>query len=192
MKTIVWDIDDVLNELMLCWFQYFCEIRQDIIPIGFDDLKKNPPCNILDISLDEYLTSLDNFRASENSRNMTPNNKIITWFHEYGHKYRHIALTSRSRKTISVLAEWLFRFYGDWIRTISFIPSERSGENLPVYDSSKAEFLKWLDKVDLFIDDSEENILDAKRAGVNAVLFPRPWNSSALTVDKLLHQVSNL
>ncbi len=192
MKTIVWDIDDVLNELMFYWFEDYCHTILPYIPVEFKDLKENPPCKILNISREEYLNSLDNFRLSNKGRNINPNEDVLSWFNEYGHKYRHISLTSRSRKTISVLSEWLFKFYGDWIRTISFIPSERSGENLPKYDSSKVEFLKWLDKADLYIDDSEENILGAKRAGVNALLFPRPWNSSTITVNTLLHQVSHL
>ena len=192
MKTIVWDVDDVLNELMYYWFEECYKNEYSDLTHTFNDLYENPPYYILKMSKDDYLTSLDKYRISDNGRNLSPNKNVLAWFHKNGYKYRHIALTSRSRKTVPILSEWLFRHYGDWIRTMSFIPAKRHGEKIPAYDSKKADFLMWLGKIDLFIDDSEENVNMAEKIGVNSLLYPRPWNSSSLTVDQFLNQISIL
>ncbi|MDB9822144.1 hypothetical protein OAC89_00410 [Deltaproteobacteria bacterium] len=192
MKTIIWDVDDVLNKLMFYWFEDCYKNEHGNTRQTFNDLVKNPPHDILSISRDEYLTSLDMYRISEKGRNLAPNKHVLAWFNENGYKYRHIALTSRSRKTVPILSEWVFRYYGDWIRTLSFIPAKRSGERLPVYDAKKADYLIWLEKADLFIDDSEENVQEAEEAGISSLLYPRPWNKSSLTDNQFLKQVSIL
>jgi FMN phosphatase YigB (HAD superfamily) len=192
LKTIVWDVDDVLNELMYHWFEECYKNEHADLTLTFNELVKNPPHDILRISKEDYLSSLDTYRISEKGRNLAPNKDILDWFYINGSEYRHIALTSRSRKTIPILSEWVFRHYGDWIRTLSFIPAKRPLENVPVYDVKKADFLVWLEKVDLYIDDMEENIKAAKKVGINSLLYPRPWNSSSLTVKQFFKKVSIL
>jgi phosphoglycolate phosphatase-like HAD superfamily hydrolase len=192
MKTIVWDVDDVLNELMFCWFKDCYQKEHSNSSLTFDKLVGNPPHAILNISREEYLISLDQYRMSDKGRTLPPNRHVLTWFQKDGHKYRHIALTARPRRTLPLLAEWVFRHYGDWIRTLAFVPSARSGESLPVYDSSKADYLVWLEKVVLFIDDSEENIQTVQKAGIKSLLYPRPWNKSPLDVDQFFKQLAML
>ena len=190
MKTIVWDVDDVLNDLTYSWFQEYRNVRQPNSTLKYQDLTQNPPHKILGITINEYLSSLDNFRNSEKGRNLKPNQQILDWLRKNGAKFRHIALTMRSRQTISSLAEWIFHHFGDWIHTFSFIPANREGEKLPVYDKCKTDFLMWLGKVNYFIDDSAKNVEDAKEIGITAFLFPQPWNNSPLSVKQILEEIS--
>ena len=73
MKTIAWDVDDVLNELMFYWFEDCYKNEHNNIKQNFKDLVNNPPQDILGISNDEYLKSLDRFRISEKGRNLPQN-----------------------------------------------------------------------------------------------------------------------
>ena len=42
-----------------------------------------------------------------------------------------------------------------------FVPSPRLGEQAPEYDRNKADYLKWLNKVDILVEDSEQNIQES-------------------------------
>lgn len=191
MKTIVWDVDDVLNDLMRCWLEDYKKAKGPrSIKIKYEDIVQNPPHEILGITQNEYLISLDIFRNSSKAVKLAPNMHILRWLKKDGAKFRHIALTSRPRNTVSSLAAWLFQHFGDWIRTFSFIPSFREGEQVPVYDNSKTDFLRWLGKVDFFVDDSTENVISAEMAGIKSFLFPQPWNKSQLPIEKILGEIS--
>lgn len=190
MKTIVWDVDDVLNGLMYSWFQEHRDLYNPSSTLKYQDLTQNPPHEILGITINEYLSSLDNFRNSEKGRNLKPSQQILDWFKRDGAKFRHIILTARSKQTVPGLAEWVFHYFGDWIRTLSFIPANRQGEKLPIYDKCKADFLKWLGKADYFIDDSAENVKAAEEIGSTSFLFPQPWNNGQLTVEQILEKIS--
>jgi len=190
MKTIIWDVDDVLNDLMYSWFKECWRVYDPNSNLNYHDLIQNPPHEILEITLNEYKLSLDNYRNSEKGRNLKPNEQIINWLRKDGAKFRHIALTARPKQTIPFLAEWIFHHFGDWIRTLSFVPSYRENEKLPVYDKTKTDFLNWLNKADYFIDDSEENINEAKKIGITSFLFPQPWNNGKLTVKQILKNIS--
>jgi hypothetical protein len=63
---------------------------------------------------------------------------------------------------------------------------------LPAYDRTKGEFLHWLDKRAVLIDDSEANIEAATALGQSGILFPQPWNSSRLSVDETLALLGRL
>lgn len=191
MKTIIWDVDDVLNDLIYSWFKEYRRVYDPNSNLSYHDLIQNPPHEILGITLNEYKLSLDNYRNSEKGRNLKPNEQIINWLRKDGAKFRHIALTARPKQTIPFLAEWIFHHFGDWIRTLSFIPSYREDEKLPVYDKTKTDFIIWLGKADYFIDDSEENIKAAEEIGITSFLFPQPWNDGKLTVEKILKKISN-
>jgi len=191
MKTIIWDVDDVLNDLMYSWFKECRRIYIHNSRLNYHGLIQNPPHEILGITLDEYKLSLDNHRNSEKGRNLKPNQQIINWLRKNGAKFRHIALTARPKQTIPFLAEWVFRHFGDWIRTLSFIPSYRKDEKLPVYDKTKTDFIIWLGKADYFIDDSVENIKTAEEIGITSFLFPQPWNNGKLTVKQILEKISS-
>ena len=190
MKTIIWDVDDVLNDLMYSWFQENRDVYDPNLSLKYQNLTQNPPHEILGIAINEYLSSLDKFRNSDKGRNLTPNQQILNWLKKDGAKYRHIALTSRPKQTIPVLAEWIFHHFGDWIRTLSFTLANREGEKLPVYDECKADFLKWLRKADYYIDDSAENVNAVEDIGINSFLFPQPWNKGRITVEQILDEIS--
>lgn len=191
MKTIIWDVDDVLNDLMYSWFKEYRRVYDPNSNLSYHDLIQNPSHEILGITLNEYKLSLDNYRNSEKGRNLKPNQQIINWLRKDVAKFRHIALTARPKQTIPFLAEWIFHHFGDWIRTLSFIPSYREDEKLPVYDKTKIDFIIWLGKADYFIDDSVENIKTAEEIGITSFLFPQPWNNGKLTVKQILEKISN-
>lgn len=186
MITIAWDIDDVLNDLMKCWFEKKWLPQHQDCKKKYEDLKENPPHKILGINHSEYLKSLDEYRLSEEYANMKPVQEIMEWFLENGRNFRHVALTAVPLKASFISAQWVLKNFGIWIRTFHFVPSERPLEKVPKYEDSKGDFLKWFGKVDIMIDDNYENIKNAKRVGVKWILIPRPWNNQRLTIEAVL------
>ena len=63
MLTIVWDIDDVLNDFMKRWFEQWWRPQKTNCKLNYNDLVENPPHNILGIDLQEYQNSIDAFRS---------------------------------------------------------------------------------------------------------------------------------
>lgn len=170
---VVWDVDDVLNHLMPEWFMAF-KIEHHIESV-YEDLIQNPPHDILDISKKEYLQSLDTFR-SEKYIELAPNIEVLNWFEKHGHAFRHAVLTAVPVKYASLSAAWVMKNFGKWIRSYHFVPSRREDDNMPEYDTSKKECLSRLGKVEVFIDDNQDNIQDASELGIKTSLFPAPWN----------------
>lgn len=189
MKTIAWDIDDVLNELMLLWFERKWKIEHSECDLNYSAITENPPHKILGVSKEEYLTSLDEFRLSIHYRKMRPIAEVKNWFLKYGKLFRHIAITATPLRSAYISANWTLRHFGSWIRTFHFVPSIRKGVGMPKYDISKKDFLRWFGKVDIFIDDNERNIQDSAILGIKGILFPRPWNKSKLTVSQTLAMI---
>ena len=64
MKTIVWDVDDVLNNLMQSWLETAWLPAHPACQITYRLLTENPPHHLLGISKIEYLQSLDDFRLN--------------------------------------------------------------------------------------------------------------------------------
>lgn len=188
MKTVVWDIDDVLNDLMREWLLWFSD--REKIKTNYEQITENPPNKILGITEKDYLNSLDEFRLSERYQKMKPLREVYSWFEREGNRFRHIALTATPLRCAPTTALWVLKNFGKWIRTFHFIPSKREGETLPLYDSDKAQFLEWLQKADFFIDDNEENVNLAKKIGVNAIIWKRPWNSSIHSWHETLKIIS--
>jgi hypothetical protein len=176
---------------MYSWFHEYQETYNPTSTLKYQELSQNPPHEIIGITLKEYLCSLDEFRDSEKGRSLTPNKQVLNWLTKDGAKYRHVGLTARSKQTIPALAEWTFHHFGDWIRTLSFIPANREGESLPVYDKSKTDFLKWLEKADFYVDDLSENVKEAEEIGITAFLFPQPWNNGQLATREILSKISD-
>jgi len=189
MLTIAWDVDDVLNDLMFSWFNKAWKVEHPDSKVSFSEISQNPPDCVLGISRAEYLASLDQFRAADDARMMTPNASILTWLNQFGASYRHIALTARPLGSTPYAAEWLFRHFGGFIRTFAVVPT-RLADGLPSYDRDKADYLAWLDKVDILVDDSEENIRGAERLGIRGVLYPQPWNRAPQTPDEILRSLA--
>jgi hypothetical protein len=187
MKTIVWDIDDVLNDCMRMW------LEKDWLPLHrgcilkYEDLTENPPNRLLGAAMTEYLESLDKFRLSSYANEMIPDAEVLKWFKFYGTSFRHIALTARPRQSVSPAIIWMLRHFSEWFQTLSFVPSERPGESPGCPDRTKGEFLAWLGKADFFIDDSPQNIHEAESLGIQTFLVARPWNNSRLTLVDILN-----
>ena len=192
MLTLAWDVDDVLNEFMRTWLDVWWRPQHAGCLLNYEDIKKNPPHQMLGVDLDKYLQSLDEFRLSGSYEQMKPNPKAHEWFKKYGSSFRHIAVTSTPRATAPVSASWVIRHFGDWIRTFHFGPSLRHDESLPEYDTTKADYLKWLSRVDILIDDNEQNIKGLTITNIQCFLVSRPWNSSSLRMKDLLHTLSLL
>ncbi len=192
MLTIAWDVDDVLNNLMQEWF---CKLWLPAHPgcsLAFEKIVENPPHKLLGTSKQEYLKSLDEFRLSKQFQEIKPVPETKDWFLKYGDNFRHIVVTAVPMRQSHLNAGWVLSNFGRWIRTLHFIPSLRKGEKIIQYDRNKTDFLHWFGKVDIFIDDNEQNILRSQELGIKGILFPRPWNSSKLTVKQTLEKLTRI
>jgi len=192
MKTIIWDVDDVLNDLMRSWFEEYATSGGADTHITYNQLTSNPPHELLGISRMEYLASLDAFRLSEMAGTMKPVHEIFEWFCRYGESCHNVALTAAPLCASPVCAEWVMRNFGLWIRSFNVIPSPRPGIEAAQYHGAKSDFLGWWGKADILVDDSEENIAGAVSLGIQAVLFPRPWNRSVLTIKETLEIITQM
>jgi uncharacterized HAD superfamily protein len=189
MLTFAWDIDDTLNDLTREWLRDYSAVKA--ADHSFSDLKENPPHRILGISKNEYLQSLDAFRLSPRYAELKPAGAIMDWLNSYGHRARHIALTAVPLCAAHISSQWVIKHFGKWIRTYAFIPSARS-EIIPAYDESKKNFIAWIDRVDVLIEDNEQNAGDAADLGVKSFLIKKPWNNSKLSVEEVLIQLTKL
>jgi len=178
MTTIAWDVDDVLNDLMGAWLREEWQPAHPSCAASYGDLRSNPPHEVIGAELDEYLASLDSFRHSRYLDQLQPLPEAVEWFERNGDRYRHIVLTSVPVRYAPTSASWVLRHFGRWIRSFNFVPSKRSGESLPEYDGSKQDFLSWFGKAEVLVDDHPGNVEAARKAGLNALLMPRPWNGA--------------
>ena len=191
MKTIVWDVDDVLNELMRCWFDTAWLKNSPACPVRYDQLCENPPHQVLNIPLAEYLRSIDAFREEQGAR-LEPNRTVLAWFEQHGHRFRHVALTAVPLRVADTWAAWVIRHFGKWIRSFNFIPSHREGESLPRYGRTKTEFLEQWARVDAIVEDNAATIEAARTAGIRAVMVPQPWNDGPGTLQDRLQSLTDL
>lgn len=192
MITIAWDVDDVLNDLMRCWLVKKWLPEHPDCKACFEQITQNTPEHIIKSTKEEYRLSLDAFRLSGAYLQLEPNPEILAWFEEFGDKARHIALTSVPLKGAHISADWVMQNFGKWIRSFNFVPSPRKGELVPEYDHSKADYLRWLNKIDVLVEDSEENIREAKELGIRGILVAKPWNKSGLSVRAALAEINKL
>ena len=171
---IVWDVDDVLNHLTEDWLAWYKKEHQ-ACTVKLRDLYENPPHQILSISKDEYLTSLDEFRVNFFC-NLTPSREILNLFEKYGDRFRHYALSAVPYNFANISSEWTFKHFGKWIRGFHFVPSFRKNAQIPHYHKSKLDVIVEIKDVFLFIDDNEGNVNNVMDYGINSVLYPAPWN----------------
>ena len=180
-----------MREWLLFWQQHQ---QLETIPIEISQITKNPPHRALGISLEQYLQSLDEFRNSSRGRQLRPHPGVLKWFRKFGHRYVHIALTARPSETMKNQSAWIHEHFGSWIHSVVSVDPGRSGSNhqrQPEF-SSKASFIKWLDKPSILIDDSEDNIRNAGEYCFRTFLFPQPWNSSNQTAEGVLADLNQV
>jgi hypothetical protein len=192
MVTIAWDVDDILNDLMRCWLVNKWLPEHPDCKVRFEQIRQNTPEKIIDSAKEEYFSSLDSFRLSKAYLDMKPDPEILEWFEISGYKARHIALTAVPVKAAHISADWVMKNFGKWIRSFHFVPSPRPGEQTPEYDRNKADYLRWLNKADILVEDSEQNIREAKELGIRGILLGKPWNKSDLSVKAALAEIDRL
>ena len=190
MQVIVWDVDDVLNNLMGAWLDDFTASNSKTAPFRYEDLSRNPPNDLLGMSREEYLVSLDAFRLSGKAAKLEPVPEVFDWFSRYGDGCCSVALTAVPLCASHVSAEWVLRNFGRWVRSYNVVASPRPGDPLARPHATKSEFLRWWGKGDILIDDSLENVAGARSLGMHALLFPRPWNTSSLTIAETLEELA--
>jgi hypothetical protein len=188
MITIVWDVDDVLNELMRDWLEDAWLPQHPECELIYEDLRQNPPLDQLGVSRAEYLASLDAFREKYGA-DLRPNLEVLRWFQEHGHKYNHAVLTAVPLKHAGISSSWVFRHFGRWIQSFNIVPSPRPDEPPGIRIRKKGEFLASWGKTNLFIDDAPTNVVDVQSSGIPCLLYPRPWNGSPARIDDLEHML---
>ena len=192
MLTIVWDVDDVLNDLMAQWFAARDGFpRIPTVGLAYRDLTANPPHLALGVERSEYLSSLDAFHQTEPRREparpppkCSPGSAAMAIASATSHSPR-----ARSRP-LPTVAHWVFRHFGAWIRCFGVVPSRAAARRSPRTTHTKAEFLAWLGRGDILIDDSPQNIQQAQSLGLKTLMPRQPWNQSPLTLESLLHTLS--
>jgi len=191
MLTVIWDVDDILNDLMYQWLHHGWLAEHPDCRTSYAELTGNPPHSVLGVDREDYLASMDRFRKTERASNMTPNPEVLAWFYAQGHRCRHIALTARPLETTPDAAHWVMRHFGAWIRCFCVVPS-RPEEGIPLYDRTKGEFLAWLGRGDVLVDDATENIAQAASLGLSTLQPAQPWNASTQTMSAVLKQLSRM
>ena len=189
MFTLAWDVDDVLNDLMHAWLACQQQTGQIRDAVPYSDLLENPPHDILGMSPSGYLDSLDAFRT-EKYQQLKPVRPVLQWFETHGTRCRHVALTAVPFLAAPESAKWVITHFGQWIRTYHYVPSYRAACALPEYDRSKGDFLQWIKHIDCLVDDNESHVREARAQGIEAILFPRPWNAARDdSVDSVLSRL---
>jgi hypothetical protein len=192
MLTIAWDVDDVLNDLMRVWLERAWLPEHSGCRAAYEDLRANPPHELLGIRLEEYLASLDAFRRTHYLEELAPRPEVLAWFERHGGAFRHMALTATPLACAPISAAWVLRHFGKWIRSFHFVPSARAGETIPTYDRGKQDFLSWWGQPAVLVDDQPANVEAVRRAGGRAILTPRPWNGGAGTIAQAIAELENL
>ena len=175
MKTLVWDVDDVLAPTMRTWLERTWRPAHASAP-AYEGLRENPPHEILGVSREAYHASLDGFRRTE-YESMTPRPEALAFFRDAGARYRHAALTATPRAHAPTVLRWVLHHFGDWIRVVGFVPSWRAGdEGMPPVHPDKGAWMRELARADALIDDSPTNIAAAEAMGAEGFLVGQPWN----------------
>jgi hypothetical protein len=186
VRTIAWDIDDVLNDLMGAWLEIGWKAKARDCRLVRAQITENPPHRLLGASEEEYLRSLDEFRVTEHFQALPPRPEILAWFERHGGEFHHIALSAVSLHCAYQSASWVMRHFGRWIRGFQVVPSARPGQAGPSYDANKEAFLKRVKGIDFLLDDNTGHVEGAVRSGVQGILFPAPWNRSPHSVAQAL------
>jgi hypothetical protein len=190
--VVIWDVDDVLNELMRAWFEDWWLPRNPASSARYADIAANPPHDVLGISEREYLASLDEFRTAHFAE-LRPRAEVFEWFSEYGDRGHHVALSAPPERFAHISAAWVIKNFGRWIRTFAFVPARRGRPEIADPRIAKRDYLKWLGHGDVFLDDREANVDAARDLGITGIVVPQPWNASAHgSVRAALHELTTV
>jgi hypothetical protein len=184
MKVIMWDVDDVLNDLMGDWFRSIWIPNHPDCTLKYSGISENPPHRLLGVTKSEYLASLDAFRQSS-FKELKPLPEILEWFSLYGKKAEHRVVTAVPVNAAHYSAEWVFRHFGTWIRSFNIVPSPRDGQEDHGV-KSKSDYIRTFSKVDIVVEDNLDTIRSMKELGIETVAIPRPWNSASETLEQSL------
>jgi FMN phosphatase YigB (HAD superfamily) len=176
-RVVVWDVDDVLNELMREWFEDWWRPRHPECTHDYADISANPPHSVLGISEAAYLSSLDEFREARFAALM-PRPEVLQWFREHGHRAHHVALSAPPEAFAHASAAWVIRHFGQWIRTYAFVPARRGRTDVADPRVAKRNYLEWLGHGDVFLDDRADNVQAARSLGMTGIVLPQPWSTS--------------
>jgi 5'(3')-deoxyribonucleotidase len=192
MKVIMWDVDDVLNDLMGEWFRSSWRKTYPECSLEYSMITSNPPHEILGVTKEEYLESLDAFRKNY-FKDLKPLPEMQRWFSLHGHKARHVVITSVPIRSASHSAEWVFTHFGRWIHSFNIVPSLRPDDPPDLCGTNKADYLRaTFSKVDVVVEDNPCNIDSMKRLGIDTVTIPRPWNGVRGTIGEALTELTGL
>lgn len=188
MLHIVFDIDDVLNNLMV-WYVEWLYLADEYkgSKIEYKDIIKNPPHDIFGFSKEKYLQTLDKFRIMM-FHTLKPNPIVLDWLKDNGSKAYFSVLTATPSCCAYISANWIMEYFKNYIRTFAFIPSKRENAKDIIYDKTKADWLRR-NRADIFIDDSEQNVNEAEAKGIKSYLVKQPWNSGE-NLETILGDVS--
>jgi hypothetical protein len=171
---VAWDVDDVLNDLTHQWASWS----------GVDLSEPHPPTgdsatwmSTFGLKQADYLASLDAFRL-ELYGSLDPNPMIQTLLENWPSPHEtHIALTATPLFAQSIVAEWVMRHFGRWLRAVWFCPSQRLSDPPGTPVVSKGAVVGRFSGRAVLIDDSIVN-LETVAEPAKALAYPRPWNSS--------------
>jgi hypothetical protein len=176
--VVIWDVDDVLNELMREWFEAWWLPRNPGCTARYGDIAANPPHGVLGISEREYLASLDEFRTARFAE-LRPRPEVAEWFAAHGDRAHHVALSAPPEPFAHMSAAWVIKNFGRWIRTFAFVPARRGRPEVADPHAAKRDYLQWLGRGDVFLDDRQVNVDAARELGLAGIVVPQPWNASS-------------
>jgi hypothetical protein len=175
--VVIWDVDDVLNELMREWFEQWWQPRNGACRVCYAEIAANPPHEVLGITEVDYLASLDEFRTARFDA-LVPRREVLGWFEAHGTRGHHVALSAPPEEFAHVSASWVIRNFGRWIRTFAFVPARRGRPDVADPQTAKRDYLAWLGQGNVFLDDRESNVAAARELGLTGIVVPQPWNRS--------------
>lgn len=186
----MWDVDDVLNDLMGEWLRSKWLPMHPKCPVDYQGISVNPPHELLGVDKREYLDSLDAFR-NNSFRALKPIPEMLEWFRLHGRKAEHIVVTSVPVLAAHHSAEWVFTHFGEWVRSFNIVPSPREGSR-DHGATSKSDFIRIFSKVDVVVEDNLETIRSMREMDLSTVTIPRPWNDSRQTLESTLNGLTKL
>lgn len=190
--VVVWDVDDVLNELMREWFEGWWRPAHPECVRQYSEITANPPHAVLGIREAAYLESLDAFREARFAH-LIPRAEVLAWFEGYGDRAHHVALSAPPEAFASHSASWVMKHFGRWIRTYAFVPAKRGRPEVADPRIAKKAYLEWLGHGDVFVDDREGNVADVRSLGLRGIVMPQPWNAAPhRTFESALQELTAL